>query len=279
MIFSFLGWFSESIAGIYLLIIMTIAIVICFLLGLITQNYSQVDKLWSLLPPIYCLIVVLYSPFQFRLLLMNILIWMWSVRLTYNFARKGGYTWSGEDYRWPMLRKIINNRCLFELFNLTFISTFQNILLLLICSPILYMASDSSTSFNQWDCLCTLCFLVFFIIEIIADQQQWNFHLDKKANQQWTKDGFLQTGLFKYSRHPNFFSEICIWWVFYAFTLSAQPFSYVNWTISGTLLLTLLINASTTFTESISSEKYPKYKQYQQTTSRLIPWWPSKKLH
>ncbi|CAF2468936.1 unnamed protein product [Rotaria sp. Silwood2] len=257
---------------------MTISIVVCFLLGLITQNYSQVDKLWSLLPLIYCLIVVLCSTVQPRILLMTILVWMWGLRLTYNFARKGGYTWSGEDYRWPVLKKIINNRFLFELFNLIFISIIQNILLLFITSPIFYVAYHQSLPLNAWDLICTLFFLLFFTIEVTADQQQWNFHADKKENRSWTKDGFLQTGLFKYSRHPNFFSEIMIWWVFYAFTLSVQPFSYVNWTILGSISLTLLINGSTNFTETISSQKYPKYKQYQQTTSRLLPCWSSKKV-
>ncbi|CAF0720243.1 unnamed protein product [Adineta steineri] len=272
-------WFNENNGGTYLLTVVTISSIVCFVLGFLTQNHSQVDKLWSLLPPIYCLIVVLSSPLQPRLLLMNALAWMWGIRLSYNFARKDGYTWSGEDYRWPILRKKINNRFLFELFNLTFISIFQNILLLFIACPIYYIASHRTAPLNSWDLVCTLAFLFLFIIEVTADQQQWNFHGDKKANKPWTKDGFLQQGLFRYSRHPNFFSEICLWWVFYAFTFSVQPFSYINWTILGTLSLTLLINGSTTFTEAITSEKYPKYKQYQKTTSRLIPWLPSKKVH
>ncbi|CAF1165345.1 unnamed protein product [Rotaria sordida] len=271
-------WFTEGNAGIYLLSLMTITAIVCFLLGLITENYSQVDKLWSLLPPIYCSIVLLCASFQPRILLMTILAWMWSIRLTYNFVRKDGYKWSSEDYRWPILRKIINNRFLFEIFNLIFISIIQNILLLFIASPIFYIAYHQSISLNLWDLICTLLFLFFFIIETTADQQQWNFHIDKNTHQPWTKDGFLQTGLFKYSRHPNFFSEICIWWIFYAFTFSVQPFSYINWTILGAISLTLLIHISTSFTEAISSGKYPKYKQYQQTTSRLIPCWCSKKV-
>ncbi|CAF2053220.1 unnamed protein product [Rotaria magnacalcarata] len=271
-----LDWFAAGNAGTYQLIVMTISIVVCFPLGLITLNYSQVDKLWSLLPPVYCLIVVLTAPFQPRILLMNILVWMWGLRLTYNFVRKDGYTWSGEDYRWPVLREIVKNRFLLELFNLVFISIFQNFLLLFIASPIFYVAYHPSESLNRWDLVCTLLFLFFFIIEVIADQQQWLFHADKKANKPWTKDGFLKTGLFKYSRHPNFFSEMCLWWIFYAFTFSVRPFSYINWTILGTVSLTCLMNGSTAFTESISCKKYPKYKQFQQATSKLIPWWPTK---
>lgn len=266
-------WFTASDAGTYALILMSISIVVCFIVGSITQNHSQVDKLWTFLPPTYCLIVVLCSPLHPRLLLMNTLAWMWGLRLTYNFVRKGGYTWTGEDYRWPILREMVNNRLLFELFNLTFISIFQNFLLLFLASPIFYIASHRSVPLNLWDLVCAVLFFALFVLEVTADQQQWNFHIDKSAKKPWTKDGFLRTGLFKYSRHPNFFAEICLWWVFYAFTFAVQSSSYIHWPILGTVSLTLLVLGSTRFTESISSKKYPKYKEYQKTTSPLIPWW------
>ena len=272
-------WFTEGPAGTYLLIFMAIVTVICFTLSFTTQNHSQVDKLWSFLPPSYCLIVLLFSPSHPRVLLMTALAWMWGLRLTYNFVRKGGYSWSAEDYRWPVLRKKVNNRVLFELFDLTFISIFQNILLLFIACPIFYIASHRTVPLNLWDLVCTLLFFVFFIIEVTADQQQWNFHADKEAKRPSAADGFIRTGLFKYSRHPNFFAEMCIWWVFYAFTFSVRPFAFFNWTILGTIALTSLINGSTTFTESITSGKYSKYKEYQRTTSRLIPWFPSEKIY
>lgn len=256
---------------------MTITTVICFVLGLLTQNYSQVDKLWSFLPPIYCTIVLFTNPFDTRVFVMTLLTWMWGLRLTYNFARKGGYTWAGEDYRWPILKKMINNRLIFELFNLTFISIFQNILLLFLACPTYYISTHATQEWNLCDTTCTCLFLFFFAIEVTADQQQWNFHQDKQAKKAGTEDGFLQKGLFKYSRHPNFFSEICIWWVFYAFTFSVQPQSFFNWTGLGTLSLTFLINGSTSFTESITQKKYSKYKTYQKTTSRLIPMFPSSK--
>jgi steroid 5-alpha reductase family enzyme len=270
-------WFAESSSGPYLLTFMSISTVITFVLGFLTQNYSQVDKAWSFLPPIYCSIVLLTSPIDTRIMVMHGLAWMWGLRLTSNFARKGGYTWAGEDYRWPVLRRIINNRFLFELFNLTFIAIFQNFLLLFLASPIFYVASHQTLPWNIWDVVCTFLFVVLFIVEVTADQQQWNFHQEKQVQRPGTEDGFLRTGLFRYSRHPNFFAEICLWWIFYAFTYSAQPSSMINWTILGTFCLTCLINGSTTFTESISSSKYPKYKLYQKTTSRLIPWWSTSK--
>ncbi|CAF0745693.1 unnamed protein product [Didymodactylos carnosus] len=273
-----MAYFDEG-PGYLLLIVMTLSIISCFFVGLLTENYSQVDKLWSLLPPIYCLITLFYGPITLRMMIMTLIVVMWGLRLSYNFYRKGGYKWSSEDYRWPELKKTITNRIVFELFNLTFISIFQNILLLLIASPIYYTWKHyQTTPLNGWDYIATILFLLFLIGEMLADEQQWNFHLKKHQqiakqtkSTSNTNDGFLSEGLFYYSRHPNFFCEICIWWSFYLFS-----HSFFNWTISGPILLTLLFQGSTKFTEAISSQKYPRYKQYQKTTAKLIPWFPKR---
>jgi steroid 5-alpha reductase family enzyme len=75
-----------------------------------TNNYSQVDKLWSLMPVLYAWIIALNGGMNSRQLLMAGLITLWGIRLTFNFARKGGYTWppwaGEEDYRWVHVRKI-----------------------------------------------------------------------------------------------------------------------------------------------------------------------------
>jgi len=163
---------------------------------------------------------------------------------------------------------------------LTFISIFQNILLLLIFSPIYYVWKyGNQIALNNLDLIATVLFLLFFTFETIADEQQWNFHLKKQKQQSFkTGSGFLREGLFRYSRHPNFFCEICLWWTFYLFSVavSHQTSVWINYTIIGALFLTLLFQGSTAFTESISSKKYPDYKQYQKTTSKLIPWLPRK---
>jgi steroid 5-alpha reductase family enzyme len=82
------------------------------------------------------------------------------------------------------------------------------------------------------------------------------------------RKGFLTEGLFRYSRHPNFFCEISIWWVQFLFSASSVG---LNYTGLGALLLNLLFLGSTALTEKISSEKYPLYTKYQKTTSKLIP--------
>ena len=69
-----------------------------------------------------------------RLLLMTALVALWGGRLTFNFARKGGYRKGGEDYRWAVVRRRMPTRA-FAVFNVLFIAGYQNLLLLLISLP------------------------------------------------------------------------------------------------------------------------------------------------
>ena len=109
--------------------------------------------------------------------------------------------------------------------------------------------------------------------ETVADQQQWNFQRWKRAAGPDARPRFVQTGLFRYSRHPNFFFEQAQWWVFVGFAASAAG-SLWQPTVLGAVLLTLLFIGSTRFTESISLSRYPEYADYQASTSAIVPWPP-----
>jgi steroid 5-alpha reductase family enzyme len=115
------------------------------------------------------------------------------------------------------------------------------------------------------------------LLYIIIDNTTRYALLDNKKplTPEYSK-GFLTRGLFAYSRHPNFFCEISLWWSFYVFAISVTK-EAIHWSIVGTILLTLLFQGSTTFTETITLKKYPEYAEYQRTTSRLIPWFPGSK--
>ena len=86
-------------------------------------------------------------------------------------------------------------------------------------------------------------------------------------------EGFLSTGLFRYSLHPNFFCEISQWWVFALLAVAAGA-PLVGPAAIGALLLTLLFHGSASFTESLTARKYPAYADYRRRVSRLVPWWP-----
>ncbi|MGB5696048.1 MAG: DUF1295 domain-containing protein [Polyangiales bacterium] len=249
---------------------------LCWVLSLITKEYSWVDRLWSITPPLFAVHFAGHAGFDdARLNLMAALTVLWGARLTYNFTRKGGYRPGGEDYRWKEVQEQIGP-IWFQVLNATFLAPFQNVLLLLIVVPSYAAYRLAGTPLNALDYAAAAAFVVFFIGESVADEQQWRFQNAKHAaiaRGERPEPGFITTGLFRYSRHPNFFCEQAMWWTYYVFSVAAGA-GWLNWTVTGAVLLTLLFQGSTGLTEKISARKYPAYAAYQRRTSRLLPWAP-----
>lgn len=249
-----------------------------WVLSLITGEHSWVDRIWSIVPVVYVWVFAGAAGLtDVRLDLLAVLVTLWGARLTFNFARKGGYAPGGEDYRWEVLRGRMSPAA-FQLFNLFFIVIYQNVLLLLIALPA-WTAYQHRTPLTPLDVILAALFLAFLTGETIADQQQWRFQQRKKAELaagRQPSPRFLQTGLFRYSRHPNFFFEQAQWWVVFLFGCVAAG-SLLQWTAIGPLLLTGLFVGSTVFTESISRSRYPEYADYQARTSPVVPWFPRRR--
>jgi steroid 5-alpha reductase family enzyme len=261
------------------LVVAAVTCAFCWIASLITKDTSWVDRIWSIVPVIYVWIFAVSALTSgadaVRLVAMALLVTAWGARLTFNFARKGGYT-GMEDYRWAILRGRMKP-WQFQVFNLLFIVVYQNALLVLITLPA-YIAWQHPAPFTGWDAAFAVLFVGFLVGEFIADQQQWDFHRAKRAAGGRLDPGFVTSGLFRYSRHPNFFFEQAQWWVFYAIGATAAVASglgfwggALNATILGAALLSVLFVGSTIFTESISSSKYPAYADYRRTTSMLVP--------
>ena len=174
-----------------------------------------------------------------------------------------------EDYRWPILRARMSP-AQFQVFNLLFISLYQNIIVLLIALPALTAYEHRSTPFGALDVAVAIVFLALLAGETVADQQQWNFQRAKRAGGETFRPRFVQSGLWKYSRHPNYFFEQAQWWALFLFGAIAAG-SLLQWTVLGAALLTGLFIGSTIFTESISRSRYPEYAHYQATTSAIVP--------
>ncbi len=271
-----------------LVIVCVVSMAYCFIVGEITKNNSQMDKLWSILPIVYAWIIVYKGGFSLRLIVMAILITFWGVRLTLNFAKKGAYSikfWSGEeDYRWVVLRENpnLNKKWKWALFDLFFISIYQNALVLAITMPLLAVM-ESTVSFNVFDAVVAALLLGFIIFETIADKQQMDFQTKKYELLKQGKKledlpnpyhlGFNTRGLWKRSRHPNYFAEQSIWVVLYLFTISGAVTNYFffNWTLVGSMLLILLFIGSSSFSEGISLKKYPAYQDYIHKVSKYAP--------
>jgi len=292
------GITSNNNGGAYSLAFSTciIVAVTTFFTSTITNNVSQIDKLWSIIPVVY----TWYAVCDSRTFIMATLATLWGVRLTHNFYRRGGYTWppwkGEEDYRWEYIRqghflKILANPIIWSLFNLTFISFYQSFLLLLIVAPsfICYtMATNpacvvvenvDAPPLTIIDIIATLLFLFFVVMEGIADNQQFAFQNEK--HRQMTdaglelkgeyKDGFCQSGLFAILRKPNYTAEQFIWIVFYIFSVSATGGEIFNWSLTGCVLLVILFQGSGAFTEKLTLMKYPRYKEYQKRVPLYVP--------
>ena len=263
--------------------VMVCTALLCFVVGELTHNYSQVDKLWSLMPIVYSLITLFAFPDSHRIWLMTILVIFWGLRLSYNFYRKGGYNvlpWKGEeDYRWNLIRQHpkLKKGISFTLFNFFFISFYQHFLIFLFSTPLLLAANYPTVSLSALDYLSALFMFFFILMETIADNQLHVFQIQKrhvilptgKYNKS-LKVGFLSEGLWKLMRHPNFTAEQAIWVSFYFFGVAATG-QWINWTLSGSLLLILLFMGSSEFTESISMQKYPDYMNYKHRVPKFIP--------
>ena len=124
----------------------------CWIASLITKDTSWVDRIWSIVPVVYVWIFAIAGIVDgsdaARLIVMAVLVTAWGARLTFNFARKGGYT-GMEDYRWAILRGRMKP-WQFQLFNLFFIVLYQNALLVLITLPA-YIAWQNPAPFGVWD--------------------------------------------------------------------------------------------------------------------------------
>lgn len=137
-------------------------------------------------------------------------------------------------------------------------------------------------SFGTWDALISQGLAGILLIETLADQQQWNYQTAKERYKktgevprgEFTKEdldrGFVVTGLWSWSRHPNFACEQAIWVGIYQWTCVLTDVT-VNWTALGAVSLVLLFQGSVAFSESLSAGKYPEYKEYQQRVSKFIP--------
>eukprot|EP00298_Acanthocystis_sp_HF-20_P018000 c21876_g1_i1.p1 GENE.c21876_g1_i1~~c21876_g1_i1.p1 ORF type:complete len:309 (-),score=90.38 c21876_g1_i1:23-949(-) len=259
--------------------------IVVFLVQEATQNYGQIDKLWSIAPAIYAGLFLMDKPQNSLLQLMFFCVVCWSVRLTYNFSRKGGFSWppwKGEpDYRWVYVRQLFPSQILWLVFSFVYVSVLQNLLLLQLVLPmsVVHTYSDNNSAPSNIDILIALSFLGVLIIETIADNQQYAFQTEKYRRKKDKlklegdyKKGFLTSGLFSYSRHPNYAAEQTMWFIFYLFSCSiTNQWLVPNGSIGGFLFLVLIFLGSVWLTERISCGKYPEYKVYQSQVPSLIP--------
>ena len=253
-----------------LCIVLSIAVLV---ISFVTRECSWVDRLWSLCPPIYCLIVASALAFSStRVNLMALLVCLWGARLTFNFVRKGGFRPGGEDYRWGVMRERLPPVAF-----LAVVATFgvpgQMLIIWLFTAPIHQAWVGQDVPLNALDYIAVVLFLALLAVETVADEQMWAFQQDKKRRREGGEQiaqPFMATGLFRYSRHPNYAAELGQWAVFYLFAVAATG-QWLHWSGLGFIALLAVFLGSIRVTESVSADKYAGYGEYQSSTPMLLP--------
>ncbi|KAG6365230.1 hypothetical protein INS49_006839 [Diaporthe citri] len=204
------------------------------------------------------------------------------IRLTFNYWRKGGYQIGSEDYRWEIIQSKVPWWA-FTLLNITFISFTQSVLLFSLAAPAypILLSIQFQPDLTWLDIVFTIFQVGLITTEWFADQQQWDFQNAKKeyqatgkAPQGFAEDdlkrGFITSGLWAWSRHPNFAVEQSIWLTLGVWSIVTAEVPYA-WTLIPGFSLVSLFQGSTWLTELITAGKYPEYKDYQRQVGMFAP--------
>ena len=236
---------------------------IAWQVSVIRKDVSIVDSLWSLFFLIAAVVfAAAAAPLSARGLLVLALVTVWALRLSiYITARNWG---EPEDYRYQTIRA--NNEPGFTFKSLYIVFGLQGVLAWIIALP-LFPAISQNAALGPLDYAAAALWLIGFVFEAGGDYQLSRFKRDP-AN----KGRVLNTGLWRYTRHPNYFGDFCIWWSFYLFALSAGGW----WSIVSPLLMTFLLLkvSGVAMLESTISERRPEYADYIRRTNAFFPGLP-----
>jgi steroid 5-alpha reductase family enzyme len=243
-----------------------VATLVIFAFSRSYKNSSFYDPYWSVIPPLlavywYCANASAGVDAT-RAMLVIVLVWLWGIRLTANWAT----FWSGldhEDWRYPIVRGRAGRfEFLADFFAIHFYPTVQ---VFLGCLPIYAVMTRGQAPLGWLDALAAIVTFGAIAIETIADLQ---LHAYIKTRKPGT---FITTGLWGWSRHPNYFGEVSFWWGLMLFGLAAAPDQWW-WIVPGALSMTaMFLFASIPFMDNRSVERRPAYAEYMKKTSALVP--------
>lgn len=235
-----------------------------WLVSIRLRNVSIVDPFWGagfVLVTVYSYIHM--ASFDARSTLLLVLVVLWGLRLSiYLGWRNAG---KGEDFRYQAFRLHYGKGYWWISFFQTFL--LQGVLMWLISLPL--TAVQFRGGDPGWiDGLALAMWIIGFVFEAGGDWQLTRFRSDP-AN----KGKLLQAGLWKYTRHPNYFGDSAVWWGFGLFAVASG--AYVAFL--GSLLMTALILkvSGVVLLEKTLVETKPEYASYRKRTPAFIPWFPS----
>lgn len=239
---------------------------VLFLAALGRKDNSIADVAWG---PGFILAawvtLVLYGSFTARQGVANVLVLCWGLRLAVRIhLRNRG---RGEDERYRKWREEWGASFVIRSYLQVFL--LQGAILLLNVSPVLFINTFAAGPLNALDLLGVSVWLAGFALESVADRQ-----LDRFVADPANRGKVMDRGLWRYSRHPNYFGEVTMWWGLYLVALSV-PWGWAS--IIGPLTITyiILFVSGVPMTERFM-EKNPAFADYRKRTSAFVPWFPRK---
>ncbi len=262
-------YFEGTMSGLWLMLLAdVIATVIVFGFSVGFNNSSLYDPYWSVVPPLLAFYWILKGSDNLVGYLMFALIFIWAVRLTYNWLR-GWQGLSHEDWRYKMLRE--QNPKIYPFTNFAGIHLFPTVMVFMGMLPVYMVTSRTIDSLLNVPLLIIgfITTLAAILIELIADEQMRSFKSHAKPRE------FINQGLWKYSRHPNYFGEISFWFGLWIMQMSIAPAYW--WTAIGFVaMLIMFLFASIPMMEKKNRQNKVGYEEYIKRVSVLVPLPPRK---
>ncbi|MBL8057276.1 MAG: DUF1295 domain-containing protein [Anaerolineales bacterium] len=256
-----IGWQIYLAGGAAILVLMTAL----WLASLRLKDASIVDAFWGpgfgLAALVYAALGAGWGP---RRLLVTALVLLWGLRLGLHIYRRNHGR--GEDYRYRAWRRQYGPAYWWVSFFQVFL--LQGVLMWLISAPLsVALAAPAPAAVTVWDGLGLGVWLIGFVFESAGDAQLARFKADP-AN----KGRVMDQGLWRYTRHPNYFGDACVWWGHGLIAVSA-PWGWAA-LFAPALMTFLLMRVSGAALLEQNLSQRPGYREYIARTSGFFPWPP-----
>ena len=241
-----------------------VATVIVFIFSTIFSNVSVYDPYWSVIPVITVFVLTFSSKFNFLRLLLLVALTAWGARLTGNWALRFK-SLKYEDWRYKTMRRSTGGGLPFLFISFLGFHLFPTLVVFLCMLPVT-AAFSTDASFSPFSIIFFVIALGAVAIEAYAD---YHMNLFKKDLADGYVSGCCRYGLWRNSRHPNYFGEISFWWAIYFMMLITIPSQW--YLFFGALINTLMFFfVSIPLAESRLARK-GGYRRYKRQTHLLLP--------
>ena len=241
----------------HVLLLTLVYMTLWYCVALYMRDNSIVDIAWGTAFVLMAWMTLLYyEPVTWKGILVTSMVTVWGIRLSAHITARH----SGEDPRYAQWRKqwtYVKLRSFLQIFML------QGVIATIVCLPVMYI-NVSQASLTWWDGLGSAIWMTGFICEVIAD---WQLQRFIEANT--TPGAIMQSGLWRYSRHPNYFGESLLWWGIWIMAC-ALPYGWIL-IISPALITYLVVYVSGIPMNEAQFADNPEYQKYKQRTSAFIP--------